>query len=400
MTFTLSWGILATGQIATLFSKDLLISPCTRSVSDVTHKIHAVASSSSVERAQAFIDAITTENTDEKTRSRTEDVEVKRAEIKAYGSYEELVSDPGVQAIYVATPHSFHYEHALLALRAHKHVLCEKPFTINARQSKHLMSVAKANGVFLMEAMWTRFFPLVRELERMLHEEKVLGRIINVHADFGLEFPGIGDDHRLLNPMLGGGALLDLGIYALTWALLAAHRAPENLDEDGRPQKPRVTASMLKARTGVDAHTTIALDYEKSEIAALVTTNMRVRSLPESTARISGEKGYITIGWAPFRPESFTLHLLAPPATTGASGHQYVGTEYLSPKKIEFEIPGHGMFWEADEVARCVRDGKGQSTVMGWEETVMVMEIMDEARRQGHFQYPEELEAVEEGCGV
>lgn len=138
-----------------------------------------------------------------------------------------------------------------------------------------------------MEAVWTRFFPLSIALQRMLFEEKVLGKIHRVHADFGLEFDihNISKEHRLLNPDLGGGALLDLGIYSLTWVMMTCFQNPENQGE-----RPIVTGSMLKTPlTGVDEFTTVSLQFPKIQVSALATTNMTVRS-PETFARIQGDK--------------------------------------------------------------------------------------------------------------
>ena len=153
--YVCKWGILATGWIAEMFAKDLLIDPSTRSVSDVEHRVVAVASSTSAARASEFLTKIG----------------VSADSAKAYGSYEELVADADVDIIYVATPHSHHYANTLLALRAGKHVCCEKPFTINAAQTEHLVRVAREQKRFLMEAVWIRFFPIVKEIQRLIHDD-------------------------------------------------------------------------------------------------------------------------------------------------------------------------------------------------------------------------------------
>ncbi len=182
--YTARWGILATGFIAEKFARDLLIAPSTRSVSDVQHEIVAVASSSSASRAADFIKQIGHGAPDK---------------CAAYASYEELVADPNVDIVYVATPHAFHYDNTLLALEAGKHVCCEKPFTINARQARHLIKVAKANKRFLMEAVWTRFFPITLEIQRLLHKERILGKISRVFSDLSTCFDP-DPKHRLYNP--------------------------------------------------------------------------------------------------------------------------------------------------------------------------------------------------------
>ncbi|KAI4914523.1 hypothetical protein J4E85_010588 [Alternaria conjuncta] len=192
--FTLRWGILA-------FTKDLLINPQTRDASDIRHVVAAAASSTSATRAKEFLTSVGAPDT-----------------ARAYGSYTDLVSDPNVDIIYIATPHSHHYHHARLCLNAGKHLLVEKPITVNAAQCQELRKLAKEKGRFMMEAVWTRFFPLSREVCSIIKEGK-LGEIKRVFADFSFwndvnkEF---GTEHRMVNPDLAGGALLDLGIYSLT----------------------------------------------------------------------------------------------------------------------------------------------------------------------------------------
>lgn len=163
----------------------------------------------------------------------------------------------------------------------------QKPFTINAGQTKHLITLARERSLFLMEAVWTRFFPLSIALQRMLFEDKILGKIHRVFADFGLPFDihNISREHRLLNPGLGGGALLDLGIYSLTWVMMTCFQNPEN-----QGARPVVNGSMLKTPlTGVDEFTNVSLLFPKIRVSAVATTNMTVRS-PDTFARIQGDK--------------------------------------------------------------------------------------------------------------
>lgn len=211
MVYNCKWGILATGGIAEKFAKDLLLDPSTRQVSDVKHSVVAAASSTSADRAQEFLKQIGHPNP---------------SEAKAYGSYEELVKDADIEIIYIATPHSHHYENTLLALEHGKHVCCEKPFTINAKQTEHLIKVAKSKNLFLMEAVWIRFFPIVLEIQQLIHKERVLGKVHRVFSDLSMTFTP-DPKHRLFNPDLGGGALLDLGIYPLTWQMITLFQDPE-----------------------------------------------------------------------------------------------------------------------------------------------------------------------------
>ncbi|KIS66885.1 uncharacterized protein UMAG_10732 [Mycosarcoma maydis] len=358
------WGILATGGIAQTFCKDLLIDPSTRSVSDVRHTIVAAASSTSASRAAEFLD----------------NVGVARNTARAYGSYTELVSDPNVSIIYIATPHTYHYENALLALHAGKHVCCEKPFTINAAQTEHLIKVARAKNVFLMEAVWLRFFPIVLEIQRLIHKERILGDVRRVYSDFGLQFKP-DPKHRLFNPELGGGALLDLGIYALTWQMLTLYQDPRN-----HLCAPEVKGSIIKsALTGVDEFTTILLNFPTARTQGIATTNMSIRSSDKYVVLIQGTLADLSVAWPPYRPESFTIH------QKDADG-AYTGIQETK----HFAIPGHGMFWEADACARAIRDAKLQEPTCSWAESTLTMQIMDQVRYDNHFRYPDHLEATQD----
>ncbi|SCU87292.1 LADA_0E03114g1_1 [Lachancea dasiensis] len=372
MVYTVKWGILACGGIAEQFSVDLLTDPHTRNVHDVKHEIAAVASSTSVEKARSFIKRINGPPT-----------------IKPYGSYEELAADPDVDIIYVATPHAYHYANTKLALEHGKPVLCEKPFTINATQAKKLFELAESKNLFLMEAVWTRFFPLVYELQRLLFEEKILGKVQRVFADASVPF-GLNDlpeTHRMLNPDLGGGALLDLGIYALTWIFITCFEDPDN-----EGQLPIVTSGMLKTKTtNVDESTNISLIFPASHVAAVATTNMVVKTDPDRVCLIQGEKGNIAVHWPPFHPDSFEINLYP----DGTKEEDKMTTKLLPPKLVNLPSPGKGMFWEADECARCLRDGKIESSRVPHSYTLIVMELMDKVRKDNELSYSAAVEAAD-----
>ena len=195
--YTIRWGILATGGIAETFAKDLMLDPSTRQVHDVAHTVAAAASSSSSSRAAEFLKTCACP-----------------AEAKAYGSYEELVKDPKVDIVYVATPHSHHFQNTMLCLLAGKHVLCEKAFTVNEAQARKLCETAKEKKLFLMEAVWTRFFPLSLEIRKSI-QDGTLGHVHRVIADNSFcqdiesTWGADGAKHRMVNPDLAGGALLD-----------------------------------------------------------------------------------------------------------------------------------------------------------------------------------------------
>jgi len=334
----------------------LLLDPKTRDVTDVQHQIVAVGSSSDVQKAKDFIAKIKPD----------------LSGVSYYGNYDDLVKDANVDIIYIATPHSHHYPNALLALEAGKHVCCEKAFTINANQAKHLVKVAREKKRYLMEAVWTRFFPISMEIQRLLHAEKVLGKIHRVFADLSMAFPR-DPSHRLYNPATGGGALLDLGIYPLTWAFMTLYDHPENQET-----APTITASMMKSTlTPVDEFTTIVLGFPKLQATATLTTSLSVATPRPHCVTVQGEKGDLFVTWAPYRPESFIIKL-----------------KDKEPETHEFAIPGQGLFWEADACAREIRDGNIESSRYPLSKSITFMETMDEVRKQGELVYPDALEAV------
>ncbi|KAK9321568.1 hypothetical protein V1517DRAFT_326017 [Lipomyces orientalis] len=362
MTYVLRWGIMATGGIAELFIRDITLDPKSRGVTDVDHRPVAVASRS-LDKAQSFI-------------SEHAPPEL-QGSIKPYGSYSELLSDPDVDCVYIATPASSHYDNTLEALRAGKNVLCEKPFTVNAAQAKHLLAVAKEKDVFLMEGVWTRFFPLALSFKRLLHEEKLLGRIHRLYSDFSVEFP-LDPSHRMYTSATAGGALLDLGVYMTVWTMLTCYHHPDN---DRRPPDVMKAVQFRSPISpDVDESTSVITLWENPKIMAIGTVSMMTDSPPECAIRVQGEKGELIIPIHGSRPEKIIVRLKA-----GGMGERV----------YNFPIPGQGLFWEADAVARDIRDGKKFDNNYPVEESIFVMELMDEIRRQNSLKFPEEIEHVE-----
>lgn len=351
------------------FTKDLLNDPSSRDVNDVAHTVVAAASSSSKARAESFL----------------RDLGVPGAP-KPYGSYAELVADPDVQIVYVATPHSHHFQNAMLALEAGKHVLCEKALTVNASQAQKLVAKAKEKNLFFMEAVWTRYFPLSIKVREMI-TSKEIGEVYRVMADnsFGsskpdgsLTFP---DEHRMVNIDLAGGALLDLGIYSLTWVFQTLY----HLQAD--KEVPKVVASMNKYdRTGADENTTVVVSFPKHKTMGVATTGLRVASDVDGQGtsgpaiRIQGSEGEIQVMGPAYRPLQYKVIKKANPGKV-----EVIDCPIPKDKARDW---GHGMFWEADECARCLRDGKLESAGLPWEESVVIMETMEEALKQGGVEYP------------
>jgi predicted dehydrogenase len=323
---------------------------------------------------------------------------------KAYGSYAELVNDPNVDIIYVATPHSHHFQNAMLVLTAGKHVLCEKALTVNAAQAKKLFETAKEKKVFFMEAVWTRHFPLGIKIRETVTSGEI-GKVHRVLSDLsfgeGKEDGSLGypDENRMVNIDLAGGALLDLGIYALTWVFqILYHCQPKPREA------PKVLAAMNMYRTGADEMTSMILQFKNNQSMGIATTNMRVATQPEKegtytsgpAVRIQGTKGEIQVYGPIYRPTHYTLIKVGAEKDEVQEFNFPIPTdkEKIGPKGQEAAGWGHGMYWEADEAARCLRDGKLESETLGWEESLVVMEIIDETRRQGGLTYPELIETA------
>ncbi|KAI1135889.1 NAD(P)-binding protein [Hypoxylon sp. FL0543] len=369
--FTLKWGIMATGGIAQTFTKDLLTNPASRDVHDVAHKVVAVASSSSKESALSFLE------------------KVKAPEgTKAYGSYAELVNDPDVDIVYVATPHSHHFQNAMLALEAGKNVLCEKAFTVTAAQARRLVETARAKNLFLMEAVWTRYFPLSVKI-RELVQSGVIGPVYRVIADnsFGNDGPNgtltFPDEDRMVNPALAGGALLDLGIYSLTWLFqILYHLQPEQEKE-----APKTVAAVNKYSTGADEMTNIILQFPKHRSMGIAMTCLRIATNTDGhnsggpAIKIQGPLGEIQVMGPAYCPLQYRI-------VRKDGGGKVEVVDCPIPKDPERNW-GHGMFWEADECARCIRDGKKESATLPWSESIVIMEVMEEALKQGDVRYPE-----------
>ncbi|PYI02481.1 dimeric dihydrodiol dehydrogenase [Aspergillus sclerotiicarbonarius CBS 121057] len=349
------WGILE-------FGKDLLIDPATRDVDDVTHDILAVASSTSLDKARSFLAVIKAPYT-----------------ARAYGSYEALLADPDVEIVYIASPHSHHFPHARLALAANKHVLLEKAFTVNGEQAKILTAMAKERGLFLMEALWTRFFPLTRHVQQLVRDGRI-GTVQRILAErnLGRDVEKLyGTSHRLVNPDLAGGALLDLAVYPLTWIRLFQH--PEGWDRSG---VSHVTSAMIPYEaTGVDETVTVVITSPATKTQGVATASLRLAADPsEPGVRILGTQGQIQVFGPAARPDWIRV------VTYGSSD---------PPESTSFPIPvGHGLFWEADECARCIRDGRLESETMPLEDTTWMMTVLDEVRLQHKLRYSEELEST------
>jgi len=275
---------------------------------------------------------------------------------RAHGSYEELVADPEVDVVYVASPHSHHREHALLAVAAGKPVLVEKAFARNAQEARDVFDAAERAGVFAMEAMWTRFLPTTALVHQVI-ESGEIGDVVSVVADHGQRL-----DHdpegRLLAPGLAGGSLLDLGVYPVSYA----H------DLLGAPAL--VTASGRLTQTGVDGQVGVVMEYDDPRQQAVAASTLWAKT--STTAVVAGSEGRIEL------PGDFY-------ATGEATVHHRDGTTTTH----SFDVTD-GLAFEAAEVARCLSAGSQQSERHPWSATLEVMAVMDEVRAQVGVRYPGE----------
>ncbi|MCC8022722.1 MAG: Gfo/Idh/MocA family oxidoreductase, partial [Clostridiales bacterium] len=275
----------------------------------------------------------------------------------SYGSYEELVQDGDVDLIYIATPHSHHYDHAKLCLEHGKHVLCEKAFTANAAQAEELIALARERGLFLGEAMWTRFQPFVSKVQAVIADGEI-GRVRRVEACFGSPLQRV---ERCTNPALAGGALLDIGIYPLTFAAVFLGTEIRSIKSEA-----------VLTEQGVDARSWIDLEMADGATAFL---RSNMRRVMRNNGVIYGTQGRIdcSMFWMCQKFKVIPRH----------------GKSYTV--KCPFEINGYE--YEVRAAVRAIREGRQYCDEMPWEETLRMMRLMDGLRAEWGVVFPFEREA-------
>ncbi len=325
MSKIFNWGIVGPGKIAHKFAADLALLPNAR--------LHSVVSRSR-ERAQAFA-----------------------AEFGLphyHDDYDAFLDTPGLDAVYIATPHSRHREDTLRCLKAGLAVLCEKPLAINAREVEEMVATARRNDVFLMEALWTRFLPTTRKALELI-DSGTIGEVLSVKADFGFKAP-FDPQGRLFNPELGGGSLLDIGIYPVFLALLVL----------GRPAVLRALARI--GETGVDEECGVLMQYPGGQMAHLHST---ILAPTKTEAFIYGERGVIHLHTRWHEPTTMSLLL-----------------EGERPQDLRFDFRGKGYSYEAEEVMRCLEQGLKESPLLSLDFSVDLMHLLDAIRREAGIIYP------------
>lgn len=266
-----------------------------------------------------------------------------------HASYADLVNDPDVDIIYVATPHVLHAENTLMALNAGKHVLCEKPFTLNAAQAEHVISVARERGLFVMEAMCTRFMPVVQEAQRLI-TEGAIGEPKMVQGDFGMRLD-FAAHPRLLDLALGGGALLDIGLYPIS--LASFFLGPVAV----------VTATGILGPTGADEQTAVSLRHQNGGVSVTYST---LHASTPSELLVMGTRGRILLHDFAYKGDALTL------VADGRDG----------PHIVQIPFEGNGYQFELQHVMDCLHAGQTESSVMPLDESLAIMRILDAARRQ------------------
>lgn len=329
---------------------------------------------------------------------------------RAYGSYAELVADPDIDVVYIATPHIVHKEHCLLALEANKAVLCEKPFALNASEAREVIALAQQKQRFCMEAMWMRFIPAMRKVQELV-AANAIGEIRMIQASLGflVEYD---PEHRAFNLALGGGALLDLGVYPLS--LIIQFLGPPTT----------IHSHAHIGATGVDEQAAVILGFANGAIATLSTS---LRTYNANAAVLMGSAGQLHIHEPLYRPEALTLQKYtlsvggnaATNASTNASiavsataeranlltrlrQNQQIRSTYrrlrpllapllgLQARQQQLPVVGNGYQYEAQEVMDCLRRGATESSIMPLAQTVQVLETLDAIRAQWPLRYPQE----------
>jgi len=322
------WGILGCGRIARKFAADLLL------IDDA--ELTAIVSRNK-ETLELF----------------AKDFPCKHL----HNSYEALAANHEVDVIYIATPHSHHYEHTVLCLNHDKAVLCEKAFAINSRQAMEMIRTAKERKVFLMEALWTKFLPHYKKLQELL-DQKTLGDVKSVLVNFGFKTSDK-SPQRLFDPLLGGGTLLDIGIYNVFMTMSVL----------GKPDS--IEATMTPSPTGVDEQIAVLFKYNSGAMAQLFssfTTNLPIQ------AEINGTEGNITLTTRFYEP-SATIQLY----------RQVPGEKQIIAVEKE---AGFGYQYEARHVNECLKKGLIESPVMTHADTLSLMEMLDRIRKKARIEYP------------
>jgi len=356
-----NWGIIGTGYAANLFAYGLRFSP--------NANLLAVASRT-IDKAKEFCKTYKINN--------------------AYGSYEELVNDKAIDIVYIATPHVMHKENSILSLKAGKSILCEKPFTVNTKEAKEVISLARQKNLFCMEAMWTRFLPITQKVNNIIREGQ-LGDVKLIIANFGNKVKN-DPNNRFFSLKLGGGALLDLGVYLISLASMIF----------GKPTDVQSSATI--GTTGIDEQSSYILKYSKGQ-QAILTSSLLVNGTND--ALIIGTRRILHIHAPIYSPIELNIIKNESNQFSDFTHKQNKLKDSLqnmpviryilkkgmnlitnNSKKIILQFRGNGYNYEADEVMRSLALEERESRFLPLDETIAIIETMDTIRSQWNLKYP------------
>ena len=328
MSHIIKWGVIGCGNIAQKFVSDLQY---------VDNSVLYAVASKNNERAKTFA-----KNHNAK---------------KSYNNYDQLINDENVDIVYIATTHNFHYKNILLCLNSDKPVLCEKPICVNAKEAEHLINISREKKIFLMEAMWTRFFPVINSLINKINNG-VIGKPKLIQADFGIKKPpAIGS--RFYENKLAAGSLLDLGVYTINFC---------NFIFNSKPNQASGFAKLTNQR--IDEYATYNLKYNDGQLAQLSTS---VSFATPHEARIYGEKGKIVV-YDFYHPQKYIIYL--------STGEEI---------KITKSFQGFGYQFEALEAQNCLLKNKIESPTFPLEHSLSVLKTMDDLRKEWGVQYANDI---------
>lgn len=272
---------------------------------------------------------------------------------KAYGSYEEMLKDKNLDLVYIATPHSHHYEHSIMCLNYGKNVLCEKSFTANAKQAEEVLKLAESEGLLITEAIWTRYMTMAKTLNEVI-ESGVIGKVTSLNVNLGYVMP---HKARLIDPALAGGALLDLGVYTINFASMVFGDKIKS-----------ISSTAIKTESGVDAQNSITLCFEDGKMAIL---NSSMLAITDRQGVINGDKGYIVVeninNYEKIRVFSLDREEIA---------------TYDAPKQIS------GYEYEVEAAIKAIKNNEIECPEMPHKETLRIMKLMDYLRHEWGVIYP------------
>jgi predicted dehydrogenase len=327
-----NWGVIGPGNIANKFAKAI--------ASSKKGKILAVASRSK-ERAANF--------------SSTYKIE------KTYLDYEQMLTDPEIDIIYIATPHNFHYQQAMMCLEAGKHVLVEKPCTVNAKQMKMLVQVAQRKKLLLQEALWSRFMPCLSQLKQLLNEG-IIGDIQYIQSEIGFAFQHR-KKSRLFKAELAGGSLMDLGIYSISVSQFFLEEHPDKVDAMGQ-----------LTDQNVDGHVLANMYYPSGRYAQFTCSML---SQTSNTMRIVGTEGYVNL-----------------PACFWDADKAYIYRDDKLIKTMDIPHPTNGFEYQIEESMNCIEKNMQCSDLMSHRDSIGALSVMDNIRKQIGVHFPAPIEAI------